>query len=131
MSKGSMENRVERLESQVNGEGLEGDLYNADGEQVTDARILKLPTNRANGLAIMADGSKRPIAAQINLLDIIRERRRQAESGIDTPQLTDEGRSARAAEYRDMLHLRVDGQPDIMERILSNDHGREAERSEV
>lgn len=26
MSKGSMENRVERLESQVNGEGLEGEM---------------------------------------------------------------------------------------------------------
>lgn len=127
MSRG-MESRVERLESQVNGEGLEGDLYDVDGERVTDARVVKWPTEQARGVAII-DGARREIAAKITLLDIIMERRRQAESGTDPPQRSEEERATRENEYRDLLFLRTDGKPDIMERILSKHHGRETERS--
>lgn len=131
MAKGSIATRIERLESQVNGEGLEGDLYNSDGEQVTDARIVKWPTREHCGLAIMADGSRREIHAKVSLLDIIMERRRQAESRIDTPERSEEERAAAKAESQKMLWIRTDGKPGMMERILSNHHGREAERGEV
>jgi len=131
MSKANIETRIERLEGQVNGEGLEGDLYDADGNQVTDARIIRFPTRTTAGLAIMPDGARREICANVMLIDIIKCRTRQATGEAEIPTLTDEERAARGAKYRDMLHLRVDGKPGIMERILSPHHGRVAERGEV
>jgi len=92
MSKGSIETRVERLESQVNGEGLEGDLYDWEGNQVTDARIVKWPTEQARGIAIV-DGSRREIAATTNLLTILKAGRARREAGEEVHMGTDEERA--------------------------------------
>ncbi len=134
MAKGSMERRVERLEKEISGEGLEGDLFNYDGHQV-EAKILRLPTKESCGVAIMPDDSKREIAATANMLDIIMDRRRQAESETDSPQpkapLSEAELEAKREEYRDLLFIRTDGHVGIMEKLCSKHAGRKSERSEV
>lgn len=115
----SIERRFKKLEAQVNHSGVDvtGDLYDCDGNQITDARIVRLPTEKEDGLAILADRSRRTIHAKISLLDILKERRRQNETEQDRPERSEEERAAIEARYRETLWLRKDGKMGLIESL--------------
>ncbi len=129
----SIEKRIEKLEAQINGDSREADLYDWNGDRVTEAKVLRWPTEQSRGVAIMPDGRKREIASTVSLLTIVLARRQQSEREPreESPPMSDETRAARQAEYKNMLFLRVNGHPGMMERMCSKYHGREPERSEV
>ena len=125
----SVEGRLETLEKQVNGEGITGaELYDYSGSAVVDARILKMPTKVSQGIALMPDGSRRGIHADISLLEVIMERKRRAESEEQRPEPTEADLAEREALYRNMLFLRQNGVMGFVERLH---HDTAEKRGEV
>ena len=138
----SVKSRVEKLEAQVHGDSKGAELYNYDGDLITDARIVKMPTTHERGLAIMADGSRLEIAPTANLLDILLTGRKQGEAGSVTSEPvvmyhTCYGSSFGEINYappkpnfKDLLYLRGKGnpRPGMMETLVHSLEKRAEER---
>ena len=138
----SVESRVKKLEAQVHGDSKGAELYNYEGDLITDARIVKMPTTHERGLAIMADGSRLEIAPTANLLDIILTAREQGEAGNITSEPvviyhTCYGSSFGEINYtppkpnfKDLLYRREKGnpRPGMMETLVHSLEKRAEER---
>ena len=126
----SIEGRLERLEATVKPCGGTGKLYDFDCNEIADAEVIRWPTATRRGLAQMPDGTRKEIdtTATVNLLDIIMERKRQAESGEVRPRISDEEAASRAAERRGLLFLREPGADEPFINLLTK---KAAERGEA
>ena len=107
----SVEQRIKKLEERVTGGGKSVELYNYAGDLVIDARIIKMPTAHERGLAIV-DGSRREIAEDRKLLDILRTGR----EGKFPEPMSDEDRQALVAESAGLLFIRAPN--NVAEQIL-------------
>lgn len=117
----SIEGRIETLEKKVNPSGGEGKLYDFDGNEITDAKVLRWPTENRRGLAIMPDGTKKEIDAtcKVMLIDILRERCRRSEAGEVRQRMSDEESARWSAVRRGLLFLRQPGEgPPFINQLL-------------
>ena len=140
----SIESRIAALEKQLTGGGIDSELYNYDGDLITYARIVKMPTTHERGLAIV-DGSRVEVAPTANLADIFMTAREQGEAGNITSEPvviyhTCYGSCFREIDYvppkpnfKELLYLREKGNPHpgMMERLVHSLEEIAEERKEV
>ena len=113
---------VQALKEQLETVGQVAELYDADGNRV-EAKIVRMPTEKSAGMAIMPGGERKEIAHITTLMTMLRDGRALMEQEEDEAEpiepIPEEKMSALQAKYRKMLYLRKDGRQSFVEMLAS------------